>query len=117
MESRTQTGIRARAVPQGVNYRIFAKYQFQTDGVLKGLFIGAGFEKTPDRALDAADTGNLPGYSLLEVFGGYRWSKHWIAQVNVTNATDETEAWIAVARQIIYPIEPLRVRASLTYSW
>lgn len=116
LESRTQTGIRARAVPQGVNWRLFTKYSFNGDR-LKGLFVGAGYEKTPARALDAADTGTLPSYSLLEAFVGYNWGGRWHLQANVTNVTDEVEPWIAVARQIIYPIEPRRVRVSLTYTW
>ena len=116
LDSKTQTGIRARAVPQGINWRLFAKYSLKND-MLKGLFIGAGYEQTPARALDAADTGMLPKYALLEAFAGYRWNGRWQVQANVTNVTDEVKPWIAVARQIIYPIEPRRVRVSVSYTW
>lgn len=117
LDSKTQTGIRARAVPQGLNYRAFAKYTFLKGDLLKGFYLGAGFEKNPDRALDAADTATMPSFSTVDVFAGYSFGRHWRAQVNVTNVTDEIAPWIAVARQIIYPVEPRRARLSVSYTF
>lgn len=117
LDSKTQTGIRARAVPQGLNYRAFAKYTFLTGDLLKGFYLGAGFEKNPDRALDAADTATMPSFSTVDVFAGYSFGRQWRAQVNVTNVTDEIAPWIAVARQIIYPVEPRRARLSVSYTF
>jgi len=117
LDSRTQTGIRARAVPQGVNYRLFARYSLPMEGALKGLFFGAGFVKNPARALDGADTATLPAYSTADAFVGFEWSGRWRAQLNVTNLTDKVAPWIAVARQIIYPVEPRRVSVSLSYTF
>jgi outer membrane receptor protein involved in Fe transport len=114
LDSRTQTGIRARAVPQGLNYRAFAKYALQSH-TLKGLYLGGGFVKNPDRALDGADTATMPAYSTVDAFVGYEWGGRWRAQLNVTNVTDKVAPWIAVARQIIYPLEPRRAAVSLSY--
>lgn len=116
LNSRTQTGVRARAVPLGLNYRVFGKYRLQSGGLLKGVFVGGGYENTPERALDFADTATLPGYDTFELFLGRRW-KQWGVQVNVTNLFDKEAAWIAVARQIIYPLDPRRVRISASYTW
>ncbi len=117
LDSRTQTGIRARAVPQGVNYRIFSRYALPLKGSLKGLYFGGGFVKNPARALDGADTATLPAYSTVDAFVGYEWSGRWRAQMNVTNVTDKVAPWIAVARQIIYPVEPRRASVSLSYTF
>jgi outer membrane receptor protein involved in Fe transport len=117
LKSRTQTGIRARAVPQGMNYRAFAKYTIRTGDVLKGLYFGAGFDRNPDRALDAADTATMSAFSTADTFVGYQLGSHWRAQLNVTNVTDKVAPWIAVARQIIYPVEPRRARLSLSYTF
>ena len=108
-------GIRSRAVPQGLNYKAFAKYSF-TDKFLKGVFIGYGYEKNSDRAGDSSDQFTLPGYTTSDLLLGYRRDK-WSIQLNVTNVWDETYAAIAVAGSIIYPGEPRLARLSARYTW
>lgn len=113
LTSKTQTGVRARAVPVGFNAKMFGKYTF-TDGPLTGFSLGLGFEKNADRAGDGADSFNLPGYEVASAFLGYKRGA-WNAQINVENVFDETYAAISVARQIIYAGTPRRVGVVVGY--
>jgi outer membrane receptor protein involved in Fe transport len=115
LESRTQTGLRARGVPEGVNYRFFGRYTFAS-GPVKGLLVGAGVERTSERALDNNDSATSPAYTLVDFLAGYAWG-HWRAQVNVYNAFDKVAVGIGVARQIVYPVERRRVQFSLSHTW
>ena len=115
LQSKTQTGLRARAEPIGFNGKVFAKYTF-TRGPVKNFSLGFGFEKNADRAGDGADTFTMPGYELASAFVAYR-RKQWHAQINVENVLDQPYASIAVARQIIYAGEPRRATMTFGYSF
>lgn len=115
LDSKTTTGRRARSVPQGLNYKVFAKYTF-TDTALKGVFIGLGYERNSERAGDGADTLTLPGYSLTNLLVGFSRGA-WLFQANVENVFDESYASMAVARPIVYAGDPRRVQLSASYTW
>lgn len=113
IESVDEDGVRTQHVSQGLNYRIFGKWEAQTDG-LKGLSAGLGYEYTNERAGDSADNFQLPDYGIVDAFVGYRRS-NWNFQVNVYNLTDEIYAGTSVAAQFVYPGEPRKFRFTASY--
>jgi iron complex outermembrane receptor protein len=115
LKSKTATGFLSRAVPQGLNYKVFGKYSF-TKGTLKGVYAGFGFEHNSERALANSDTPLLPGYNTADLLLGYRRGQ-WGTQLNVSNLFDETYGMISVARQIIYSSDPRAFRISVNYRW
>lgn len=115
LTSRNALGIRSRAVPEGVNYKAFVKYTF-TSTFLQGAFIGYGYEKNSDRAGEAGDGFNMPGYTTSDLVVGYKHG-HWAFQANVANVWDQNYPYIAVARTLIYPGDPRTVRLTTRYTW
>ena len=108
-------GVRARAVPQGLNWKIYAKYSSDA-GLFKGAFIGYGYEKNADRAGDSGDGFNMPGYTVADMLIGYKTGR-WSTQINITNLMDDVYASISVAPSIIYGGDPRNIRLSTTYRW
>ena len=106
-------GVRARAVPQGLNWKAFIKYS-SIDGIFKGAFIGYGYEKNADRAGDSGDGFNMPGYTVADMVIGYKKGR-WSTQINITNLMDDVYASISVAPTIIYGGDPRNIRLSTTY--
>jgi iron complex outermembrane receptor protein len=116
LTSKTATGLAARGVSLGTNYRILGKYTF-TNTFLSGAFVGVGVIHQGLRAADAADDATMPAYTLTNAFVGYRWGRHWRAQVNVNNVFNITYAAVGVARTILYAGLPLNESTTLSYNW
>lgn len=116
LTSKTATGLAARGVSLGTNYRALGKYTF-TDTFLRGAFVGVGVIHQGLRAADAADDATMPPYTLTNAFVGYTWGHHWRAQMNINNVFNITYAAVGVARTIMYAGLPLNESGTLTYSW
>jgi outer membrane receptor protein involved in Fe transport len=116
LTSLTQTGLSARNVPIGTNYRLFAKYAF-IQGPLRGLYIGGGVQHNGPRALTATNNGYLPAYTTGSGLAGYNWGRHWQIQLNVTNITNALYPAYGIAVNTIMPSNPRDYSGILTYSY
>lgn len=117
LTSKDENGVRARNVSQGVNWRVFGKYDFRHDSRLSGLTLGGGIVNTGERAGDFQDTFTLPGYTIGDVFAAYRVNDNFRLQVNVTNVTDKTYVGSSVVKQFVYPGRPREIVFSTEYTF
>lgn len=115
LQSKDETGLRIRGVPQGPNYKAFGKYAF-TQGRLKGLALGGGYVFTGDSAGDSTDTFNLPEWETVDLFASYTYGR-WAFQANLYNLFDERYVATAVTKTFVYPGSPRNFRASIAYSF
>jgi iron complex outermembrane receptor protein len=110
-ESKNDLGRRVRGTPFGINYRIFTRYTIPEVAKVKGLWVGAGLTRTGNRGLDAADSYDLPGYSMINLVAG--WSNRRLSfQVNVDNLTDVQKPHSASTRGDINMTVPRTVSIS-----
>ena len=116
LNSKTQSGAYARAVPLGLNYKAFAKYSFTNDA-LKGLFLGYGYEHNSRRGMDGqVDNYFMPEYNTSNALIGYS-SRNWKIQANIQNLMSAKYATIAVATSIIYAGAPRNFQITASRSW
>jgi iron complex outermembrane receptor protein len=115
LTSKTDAGVRRRGVSQGLSYRFFTTYEFET-GALKGLTFGGGYDFNNKRAGDVADTLKMPSYDLAEFMLSYQ-RKAWRVQLNVYNLFDEVFPFTSITRNWIFPSEPRSFRVSTSYSF
>ena len=115
LRSRTETRLRARGVPDGFNYRVFAR-QTVPLAQHQSLLLGVGFEHTSPRALDAADTFLLPKMDLLDAMVGWRRGGLTL-QVNVGNVANKIVPRAGTTRADITPTDPRSVRLSARWTF
>lgn len=116
LTSKTQTGLLARAVPIGTDYKAFARYTF-TNQALKGLFIGAGLQHNGAEAATSNASFFLFPYTVYNGVIGYSFGRHWRAQINVNNLTNAVYATASTNNDFIYASIPRDCLGTLTYSF
>ena len=109
----SRRGLRFRHVSEGVNYQLWAKYEF-TEGALAGFEAAFGYIFVNGRAADGADNFSLPEFDQLELMVGYR-HKNWRLQLNVTNLEDEYFPISSINRTRLYISDPRLWKLNVSY--
>jgi iron complex outermembrane receptor protein len=115
LRSRTETGLRARGVADGLNYRIFGRWnlpQFTTGT----WFVGAGYEHTGKRPVDTLATYLLPDMDIYDALVGWR-HRGLTLQANIGNVFDKIVPRAGTTRADIMPTEPRSIRLSARWTF
>ena len=115
LKSRTETGLRARGVADGLNYRIFGRWnlpQFTTGT----WFVGAGYEHTGKRPVDTLATYLMPNMDIYDALVGWR-HRGLTLQANIGNVFDKIVPRAGTTRADIMPTEPRSVRLSARWTF
>lgn len=115
LRSRTETGLRARGVAEGLNYRIFARYTLPP--LTRGTwFVGAGFEHTGPRPVDTLATYLLPDMDIADALVGWRHGGLTL-QANLGNVFDRIVPRAGTTRADVMPTEPRALRLSARWKF
>lgn len=92
-----------------------AEYNFSS-GALAGLGVGAGVRYVGTRAGDAANTIEIPDYTLFDAFARYVW-KATEFQVSATNAFDKTYVAVCTSASYCNYGSTMKVIGTVRYRW
>jgi outer membrane receptor for ferric coprogen and ferric-rhodotorulic acid len=113
LRSKDEKGIQARGVSQGVNWKIFGKYNFLR-GPAKGFTAGLGYVFNNKSAADGNGVIILPSYHLWDGLIGYGKDR-WRVQLNVSNLADKVYAAGGVSNQFIAAGRPREYKGTFNY--
>ena len=116
LKSRTEEGLRARGVADGLNYRLFARWTLPLTGAAGSLFFGAGYEHTGTRPVDTIASYLLPDMDIVDALVGWR-RRGLTLQVNVGNVFDRIVPRAGTTRSDIMPTDPRSVRLSARWKF
>ena len=85
-------------------------------GALSGLGFGAGVRYVGTRAGDAANTIEVPDYTLIDAFARYLWNAMEF-QVSATNLTDKTYVAVCTSPSYCNYGNALKVIGTVRYRW
>lgn len=91
-------------------------YDFSS-GAVEGLILGGGVRYVGETVASPGSTidSDVPSYTLYDAMVSYDIDRHWTAQVNVNNITDEE--YVASCDYYCYSGESRSVIGSLSYRW
>jgi iron complex outermembrane recepter protein len=115
LKSRTEQGLRARGVADGLNYRVFGRWTLPLNTVGK-WYVGVGYEHTGIRPLDTLDTYLLPEMDLVDAVVGWR-HRGVTLQANIGNVFDKIVPRAGTTRADIMPTDPRSVRFSARWTF
>ncbi|WP_129140278.1 TonB-dependent siderophore receptor [Modicisalibacter coralii] len=111
-DARDEDDERAGLIPRHMA-SAWLDYDFEGTA-LNGLKIGAGVRHVGE-SIDGTSRATVPDYTVSDAMASYAFNRHWTAQVNVNNVTDEE--YVASCDYWCYYGESRSVIGSLKYRW
>jgi len=111
-DARDEDDDRAALIPRHMA-SAWLDYDFEGTA-LNGLKVGAGVRHVGE-SIDGTTRATVPDYTVGDAMASYDFNRHWTAQVNVNNVTDEE--YVASCDYWCYYGESRSVIGSLKYHW
>ncbi|SDL23101.1 iron complex outermembrane recepter protein [Modicisalibacter muralis] len=114
-DARNKDNERVEIIPRHMA-SAWLNYDF-TSGAVEGLTLGGGVRYVGETVASPASSidSEVPSYTLYDAMVSYDIDRHWTAQVNVNNITDEE--YVASCDFWCYYGESRSVIGSLSYRW